>query len=135
MKPVRSLSKTWKPRQYSSGSPGSRKPPGRLRTRVKESKSTVHLTVSALFLAVVKGWWGGGGLTVAADLALEVADLGLGGVLAAGAQQVAERVELHAPRAALVEEGEGLLEVGALCLVAHRAPVSLGSCGFCSWMW
>lgn len=43
MKPVMSLSKTWKPRQYSSGSPGSRKPPGRLRTRWKVSKSTIVL--------------------------------------------------------------------------------------------
>ena len=40
MKPVMSLSNTWKPRQYSSGSPGSRNPPGRFRTFWKESKST-----------------------------------------------------------------------------------------------
>jgi hypothetical protein len=42
MKPVMSLSNTWKPRQYSSGSPGSRNPPGRLSTFWKDSKSTVH---------------------------------------------------------------------------------------------
>ena len=42
MKPVMSLSNTWKPRQYSSGSPGSRNPPGRFRTFWKESKSTVN---------------------------------------------------------------------------------------------
>lgn len=41
MYPVISLSKTWNPRQYSSGSPGSLKPPGRLRTFWKESKSTI----------------------------------------------------------------------------------------------
>ena len=40
MKPVMSLSNTWKPRQYSSGSPGSRNPPGRFRTFWKASKST-----------------------------------------------------------------------------------------------
>ena len=38
--PVISLSNTWKPLQYSSGSPGSRKPPGRLRILEKVSKST-----------------------------------------------------------------------------------------------
>ena len=41
MKPVMSLSNTWKPRQYSSGSPGSRNPPGRFRTFWKDSKSTI----------------------------------------------------------------------------------------------
>lgn len=71
-------------------------------------------------IAYVSGAWGRH--TITSYLALKVADLGLGRVLAAGAQQVAEGVKLHAPGAALVEEGEGLLEVGALCLVvAHRA--------------
>ena len=54
-------------------------------------------------------------LTVTTGLLLEVADLSEGGVLAAGAEQVAEGVELDAPRAALVEEGEGFLVVCA-CL-------------------
>jgi hypothetical protein len=40
-KPVRSLSKTWNPRMYSSMSKGSRKPPGRFRILEKVSKSTV----------------------------------------------------------------------------------------------
>ena len=44
MNPVISLSNTWNPRQYSSGSPGSRNPPGRFRIFWKESKSTVHIT-------------------------------------------------------------------------------------------
>ena len=59
----------------------------------------------------------GGGvvLTVTTSLFLEVADLGEGRVLAAGAQQVAEGVELDASSAALVEEGEGFFVVCA-CL-------------------
>ena len=60
MKPVMSLSKTWKPRQYSSGSPGSRKPPGRFRILEKESKSTAEvegkrISEMLLFVMVVGG--------------------------------------------------------------------------------
>lgn len=87
--PVISLSNTWKPRQYSSGSPGSRKPPGRLRTLWKESKSTFlrepcqlncflqeHAIRAGVRLVL---------LTVSTHALLEVVDLGQGRVLAAGA--------------------------------------------------
>lgn len=71
-------------------------------------------------------------LTVAAHLALKILDLGQGGVLATGAQEVAQVGEGDTAVAALVEEGEGLLEVGALrLLVGHAASVD---CVFCGWM-
>ncbi len=54
MKPVMSLSNTWNPRQYSSGSPGSRKPPGRFRILEKDSKSTVHYEVSHCILEIAQ---------------------------------------------------------------------------------
>lgn len=74
--------------------------------------------------------------TIPAHLALQVPDLGLGRVLAAGAQQVAEGVEVHAPGAALVEEGEGLLEVGALRLLAHRViSLALRAMAVSLWWW
>lgn len=43
MYPVMSLSKTWKPRTYSSGGPGSLKPFGLLRILRNVSKSTMFL--------------------------------------------------------------------------------------------
>lgn len=59
-------------------------------------------------------------LTVAAHLSLEVLDLCQGGVLAACSQEVAQVAECDTAVAALVEEGEGLLEVCALrLLVGH----------------
>jgi hypothetical protein len=54
-KPLRSLSKTWKPRMYSSISKGSRKPPGRLRILEKVSKSTAHYC-QCLFISRSVGW-------------------------------------------------------------------------------
>ena len=55
-------------------------------------------------------------LTVAAHLALKVLDLCEGGVLAACSEEVAQVGERDTAVSALVEEGEGLLEVGALRL-------------------
>jgi hypothetical protein len=49
----------------------------------------------------------------------EILDLRESRVLAAGSEEVAEGVDLHSAGAALVEEGESLLEVGGLCLIAH----------------
>ena len=60
-------------------------------------------------------------LTVAAHLALEVLDLCEGGVLAACSEEVAQVGECDTAVAALVEEGEGLLEVGALRLLVGHA--------------
>ena len=61
-----------------------------------------------------------GSLTVSANLALEVLDLCEGGVLAACSEKVAQVGEGDTAVTALVEEGEGLLEVGALrLLVGH----------------
>lgn len=54
----------------------------------------------------------GGLLTVTSDILLEVLDLGEGGVLAAGAEQVAEAFEGDTAVATLVEQGESLLVVG-----------------------
>jgi hypothetical protein len=114
MKPVMSLSKTWKPRQYSSGSPGSRKPPARLRTFENESKSTGLLPVSAaVFCSLVELLQ----LTVSADALLKVADLGEGRVLAACAQEVAQGVDLDTAVTALVEESECLLVVCCVGLI------------------
>lgn len=56
---------------------------------------------------------------------LEVLDLSESGVLAACAEEVAERIDLDASSAALVEEGEGFFEVGGLRLVGHGCRVSL----------
>lgn len=58
-------------------------------------------------------------LTVAAHLALKVLDLCEGGVLAACSEEVAQVAECDTAVAALVEEGEGLLEVCALRLLVH----------------
>jgi len=66
----------------------------------------------------------------AAHAALQIIDLRQRGVLAACAQQIAEAVDVHAPGAALVEEGEGFLEVCALRLVRH--VVSVAVCSFAS---
>ena len=60
-------------------------------------------------------------LTVAAHLALEVLDLCEGRVLAACSEEVAQVGECDTAVAALVEEGEGLLEVGALRLLVGHA--------------
>lgn len=58
-------------------------------------------------------WLGRGArLTVTADALLQVLDLGHGGVLATGAQEVAEVVESDTAIAALVEQRESLLVVG-----------------------
>nr|POF00917.1 hypothetical protein CFP56_20865 [Quercus suber] len=58
--------------------------------------------------------------TVSAHLSLEIADLCHSRVLATCAQQVAQAIKLDASGAALVEERERLLEVGALCLFRHE---------------
>ena len=113
MKPVISLSKTWKPRQYSSGSPGSRKPPARLRTFENESKSTANLVSASTFLLVFVSCR----LTVSANALLEVTDLSEGGVLAACAQEVAQRLDLNTAVTALVEESESLLVVCCVGLI------------------
>ena len=60
-------------------------------------------------------------LTVSADALLKVTDLGEGGVLAACSEKVAQVGECDTAVAALVEEGEGLLEVGALRLLVGHA--------------
>lgn len=52
---------------------------------------------------------GDGQLTGLANGALELRDLGLGGVLAQRAEELAERLARNLARAALVEEGERLL--------------------------
>lgn len=59
-------------------------------------------------------------LTVCADAALQVGNLGQRGVLSAGAQQVAQRSAVNAAVAALVEELEGFAVVGrGLVAVIH----------------
>jgi hypothetical protein len=58
-------------------------------------------------------------LTVAAHLSLEVLDLCQSRVLAACSEEVAQVAECDTTVAALVEEGEGLLEVCALRLLVH----------------
>lgn len=64
-------------------------------------------------------------LTVAAHLALKVLDLCKGRVLAACSEEIAQVGKGDTAVAALVEEGEGLLEVGALrLLVGHAWSVS-----------
>ena len=50
--------------------------------------------------------------TVSTNALFQIADLGQRGVLAAGAQEVAEGFEGDAPVAALVEEGKGFFVVG-----------------------
>jgi hypothetical protein len=60
-------------------------------------------------------------LTVAAHLALKVLDLCESRVLAACSEKVAQVGECDTAVAALVEEGEGLLEVGALRLLVGHA--------------
>lgn len=57
-------------------------------------------------------------------LGLQIPNLGEGGVLAAGAQEISQAVTGHAADAAFVEEGEGFFEVGALRLVRHGRSVS-----------
>lgn len=58
--------------------------------------------------------------TIATDRSLQITDFGQRRVLAAGAQEVAERVEGDAAVAALVEEGEGFFVVcGGLVGVRH----------------
>lgn len=56
--------------------------------------------------------WKGRELTVCAEAALEIGNLSERRVLAAGAQQVAQRGAVDAPVAALVEELEGFAVVG-----------------------
>jgi hypothetical protein len=58
-------------------------------------------------------------LTVAAHLSLKVLDLRERRVLAASSEEVAQVAECDTAVAALVEEGEGLLEVCALRLLVH----------------
>ena len=58
-------------------------------------------------------------LTVAAHLSLEVLDLCQSGVLTACSEEIAQVAECDTAVAALVEEGEGLLEVCALRLLVH----------------
>lgn len=63
------------------------------------------------------------GLTVSTNALLKVADLSEGGVLAACAEEVAQRLELNTAVTALVEESEGLLVV---CCVGLIHFLSLG---------
>lgn len=51
-------------------------------------------------------------LTVAANILLEILDLGEGWVLAASAKQITEAVECDTAVATLVEQGKSLLVVG-----------------------
>jgi len=67
-----------------------------------------------------------GSLTVAAHLALKVLDLREGRVLTACSEEIAQVGECDTAVAALVEEGEGLLEVGALCLLIGHAWLATG---------
>jgi hypothetical protein len=62
-------------------------------------------------------------LTVSANALLEVANLSESGVLAASAQEVAQRVDLNTSVAALVEQSECLLVV---CCVGLVHCLSLG---------
>lgn len=125
--PVRSLSNTWNPRQYSSGSPGSRNPPGRLRTFWKESKSTITqdkpVSIHSLARNAFAGYvvWTKEGLhTITTDRSLQITDFSERRVLATRAQEVAERVKSDTAVAALVEEGEGFFVVcGGLVGVRH----------------
>lgn len=68
-------------------------------------------------------------LTVAAHLALEVLDLSKRRVLSACSEEVAQVGQGDAAVAALVEEGEGLLEVGALRLVIRHDWLVSGGMG------
>ena len=74
-------------------------------------------------------------LTVSANALLKVADLGEGGVLAACAQEVAQGVDLDTAVTALVEEGEGLLEVGGLRLLVGHAWLVSGLTAVCLRLW
>jgi hypothetical protein len=58
-------------------------------------------------------------LTVAAHLSLEVLDLRERRVLATRSEEITQVAERDTAVAALVEEGEGLLEVCALRLLVH----------------
>jgi hypothetical protein len=69
-------------------------------------------------------------LTVAAHLGLEVLDLCESRVLAACSEEIAQVAECDTAVAALVEEGEGLLEVCALRLLVHGWLVVCGMDGF-----
>lgn len=136
-KPLRSLSKTWNPRMYSSMSKGSRKPPGRFRILLKVSKSTAHTYGLAIARSRVSGEcegrsarcsWGGLWVrTVCANAALEIRDLSERRVLSTGAQQVAEGRAVDAAVAALVEELEGFAVVGGglvvVSVVVHADAV------------
>lgn len=63
--------------------------------------------------------------TITADRSLQITNLGERGVLAAGAQEVAERVKGDAAVAALVEEGESFFVVcGGLVGVRHFVVLS-----------
>ena len=80
---------------------------------------------------MIDGLGRGGERTITAHTLLQIPNLRQRGILAAGAQQVAEGVEGDAAVAAFVEEGEGFFEVGALRLVfAHRVSFGLRWRGF-----
>ena len=93
---------------------------------MKASKSTIcaqnkesACVLDGLGLMVV------GERTITTNTLLQIPNLRQSGILAAGAQQVAEGVEGDAAVAAFVEEGEGFFEVGALRLVfAHRVSIA-----------
>jgi hypothetical protein len=135
-KPDRSLSKTWKPRMYSSMSKGSRKPPGRLRILEKVSKSTagcqrsrssLHMRAAVVPSAGEEIF----GRTVCAHAALQIANLSQRRVLATCAQQVAQRAAVYTAVAALVEQLERFAVVGrGLIAVIHCCSVSKNqACG------
>jgi hypothetical protein len=121
------LSKTWKPRMYSSMSKGSRKPPGRLRILEKVSKSTVVASaVLETRVQRVSLWGESGRRTVCANTALEIANLSQCRVLPTCAQQVTERRAVDTAVAALVEELERLAVVGgSLVAVIHCCSVAV----------
>lgn len=73
-------------------------------------------------------------LTVSTDLMLEVLDLGQCWVLTTGAEEIAQRVDLNTSSAALVEEGEGLLEVGGLRLFRHGCVSCVRCLCFSGWL-
>jgi hypothetical protein len=69
-------------------------------------------------------------LTVAAHLSLKILDLCESRVLAACSEEIAQVAERDTAVAALVEEGEGLLEVCALRLLVHGWLAVCGLDGF-----
>jgi hypothetical protein len=73
-------------------------------------------------------------LTVTAHLGLKVLDLRESGILAACSEEIAQVGKGDTAVAALVEEGEGLLEVGALRLLIGHVWLVSGVNAIREWM-